>query len=78
MAYHRKMIQGFLADSNIPSHEQNAIRIRLAKHVHADGRVMAMCLTDIFLDKQREADFVAAWEADLGKFTEMVGSDVTS
>lgn len=78
LAYHRKMITGFLADSKILPAEQDAIRGRLAKHVHADGRIMAGCLMDIFLDDRLKADFVAAWEAAPGKFLAMVGSDVTT
>lgn len=71
--YHKNMILGFLAESDVPQTEQDAIRVRLGKHVHIpDGRIMAMCLRDIFLDAQREADFVAAWEANPGKFMEMM------
>lgn len=72
--FHRAVIIGYLASSEISQAEQDAIRGRLGKHDHGDGRIMAACLHDIFLDEQRKSDFVAAWEADPGKFMEMIGT----
>lgn len=72
--YHRDMLVGYLATSEIPQDEQAAIRGRLGKHVHPDGRIMAACLDDIFLNERRKSDFVAAWEANPGKFMEMIGT----
>jgi hypothetical protein len=72
--YHRKMIIGFLVDSNISPEDQDAIRVRLGKHVHGDGKIMAACLLDIFLSHELVDQFTAAWEANPGAFMEMMDS----
>ena len=73
--YHRNMIVGFIADSDVPQDVQDAIRARLLKHVHVpDGQIMAACLTDIFLNRELANQFTAAWEANPGKFMDMVST----
>jgi hypothetical protein len=70
--YHRNMIVGYLATSEISQDEQAVIRGRLGKYAHTDGRIMAACLDDIFLDEQHKSDFIAAWDANPVKFMEMI------
>jgi hypothetical protein len=72
--YHQNMIRVFMAEAGFSKDEQDAIRGRLLKHVHApDGTIMAACLADIFQNQQHADQFTAAWKAEPGKFMEMAG-----